>query len=184
MVANKRMLGRVDRLGGEDPREQISVIWAQVLEHLPKIERAVHRAVTDDRIDEDDLLGDVLEDLVSHAKQWDPKRGAWMAWARQRIRKCRTYHLRTIVKEQRRDRATLRTGAAESEEESSVELTVGVGERGSAARCEALAEVQREYDRSGPLRREVILAELHGLKTKNLLGLNSADADRRLREVQ
>lgn len=165
-------------------QEEISVVWSQVLEHYGKIERTVRKmARVDSRIDEGDLLHDSLVDLRESSHLWSPARGSWWSWARTRIWLCRTELLRKINKDERRDRQSFGPAAFEQGEPVQFDLPQAAGSRGEAARMEAQAELQGLYDRSGPYTRDVILAELQGLSTKSLLGLNSADTGRRLLEL-
>ncbi len=77
--------------------------WGPILENMSTLERMARRmASVDRRIDPDEMLQEFLADLASAADLYDPKRGPWMAWARTRCWKARTYALRTLNKHEPR----------------------------------------------------------------------------------
>lgn len=136
--------------------------WTTVVDHLPQLERLASRmARIDARIDASDLLQELLADLVASASLYDEKRGPWFVWAKTRCWLARTRAIRNTNLHAPRGRTSL----SEPEDAVSRSASLAVGEWGTAARCEALADIQQLHDRSGPDARRELIARIVGEST-------------------
>ena len=165
----------------------VAEAWTRVVEHWEDIGRISRQmARRDPRIDAEDLRSMLALDLVERFELYDSTRGGISGWIYSRAMLNRLRLLRLARRHEPAGR--LEVGgplrASEEEDRSRFEPSVGVGARGSPARCEALAELQGLYDRSEPDARDAILVRLHGLQASvagvSRTGLSSRVA--RLRE--
>lgn len=141
--------------------------WAAVVDHLPQLERIAGRmARVDARLDAGDLLQELVADLVSSAALFDAARGPWLTWAKTRCWLARTRALRILNRQEPRTRASLSSADPEDRDTATVrQISIGLGEWGTAARCEAIADLQALYDRATPDGRRELLARIRGENT-------------------
>lgn len=163
----------VEDLSGDLDPLLVAEAWTRVVEVWDEIGRlAKHMARRDSRIDAEDLRSMIATDCVERFELYDPARGEFRSWVFSRAMLNRLRLLRLATRHEPYGRLELgRPRNADSEaggqeDRLLLEPAVGVGARGSPARCEALADLQGIYDRTDPAGRDAIMVRLHGLDPK------------------